>query len=140
MPDDLDDLFDRLAGSKFRSRFKLGAPDRDYLARTGMDQILSHARDFIGRRLAPALPPNDGKQTPMRGHPVLVAQHATATCCRSCLAKWHGIASGRQLDEHQQRYIARVIEHWPRQQSAGAGGPSRRPPASSPAQPDLFGG
>ncbi|AXK25122.1 Hypothetical protein SmN45_3376 [Serratia marcescens] len=77
-----------------------------------MPLILSHARDFIDRRLAAAHPKNDGKQTPMRGHPVFVAQHATATCCRGCLEKWHGIAQGVALDEQQKDYIVQVIALW----------------------------
>jgi len=44
------------------------------------------------------------------------AQHATATCCRSCLQKWHGIAKGKELTEEQIDYIAGVIRHWLLQQ------------------------
>ena len=77
-----------------------------------MSTILDHARDFIAKRLAPAAPVKDGRQTPMRGHPVFVAQHATATCCRSCLAKWHGIPAGRELSVEEQAYVVRAIERW----------------------------
>jgi predicted Fe-S protein YdhL (DUF1289 family) len=55
---------------------------------------------------------NDGKQTPFRGHPVFVAQHATATCCRGCLAKWHGIPRGRPLEEGEKAHILAVLERW----------------------------
>lgn len=78
----------------------------------GAPVIEQHAADFVAKRLAPALPANDGKQTPMRGHPVFIAQHATATCCRGCLAKWHNIPQGVSLSEEQQRYIVAVIYHW----------------------------
>jgi hypothetical protein len=108
----LDDVFARLAGSPFRRRFRLGPKERDYLAAKGMETILLHARDLIERRLAPAEPANDGKQTPMRGHPVFIAQHATATCCRSCLAKWHGIAAGRALEPREQEHVVASIERW----------------------------
>ncbi|HLY91217.1 MAG TPA: DUF4186 domain-containing protein [Acetobacteraceae bacterium] len=110
--DDLELLFDRLACSRFRARFRLGDRERSYLADRGLETVLRHARDFIDRRLAPAAPAHDGKQTPMRGHPAFIAQHATATCCRSCLAKWHGIPAGRELDEDERRYVASVIERW----------------------------
>lgn len=83
--------------------------------------MLSHARDFIDKRLAPAEPANDGGQTPMRGHPVFIAQHATATCCRGCLAKWHGIARERELTGAERRYIADIIAIWlERDQAKGA--------------------
>jgi len=78
--------------------------------------VLDHARGFIARRLAPALPTNDGKQTPYRGHPVFVAQHATATCCRGCLTKWHGIARGEPLSPDEQEYVVSVIERWLRRE------------------------
>ncbi|PNQ01934.1 DUF4186 domain-containing protein [Sphingobium sp. SA916] len=110
--DDLTPIFARLARSAFRSRFRLNAKEQAYLTDRGIETILAHAEDFIAQRLAPALPLNDGKQTPMRGHPVFVAQHATATCCRSCLSKWHGITAGQRLSVQDQRYIVAVIRHW----------------------------
>ncbi len=108
----LDPLFARLSRSKFRSRFRLGMKERQYCLEKGAPVIEQHAADFVAKRLAPALPANDGKQTPMRGHPVFIAQHATATCCRGCLAKWHNIPQGVSLSEEQQRYIVAVIYHW----------------------------
>ena len=101
----LDPLFARLSRSKFRSRFRLGMKERQYCLEKGAPVIEQHAADFVAKRLAPALPANDGKQTPMRGHPVFIAQHTTATCCRGCLAKWHNIPQGVSLSEEQQRYI-----------------------------------
>lgn len=109
---DLTPLFTRLSRSAFRSRFRLGAKERQYCLDKGAEVIASHAADFVARRLAPAQPQNDGKQTPMRGHPVFIAQHATATCCRGCLEKWHNIPHGYPLTETQQQYIVDVIYHW----------------------------
>ena len=102
----------RLSRSNFRSRFHLKAQDKQYIREKGWNTIADHAADFVSKRLAPAEPKNDGKQTPMRGHPVFIAQHATATCCRGCLAKWHNIPQGVSLSEEQQRYIVAVIYHW----------------------------
>lgn len=110
--DDLTPLIARLGRSAFRSRFRLNAKEQAYLAERGLETILAHGQDFIAQRMAPALPLNDGKQTPMRGHLVFVAQHATATCCRTCLAKWHGIAAGQRLSSEDQGYILAVIKHW----------------------------
>ncbi|MFQ8431083.1 DUF4186 domain-containing protein [Amaricoccus sp. W119] len=102
----------RLATSAFRRRFRLGARERDHADRKGRAEILAHAGDFIAARLAPADPPNDGRQTPMRGHPVFIAQHATATCCRGCLAKWHGLPAGRALSRVEQRAVVGLIMAW----------------------------
>jgi hypothetical protein len=102
----------RLARSKFRSRFKLGDYEMEYLRTRGADMIRNHAFDLVRQRLAPAAPRNDGRQTPMRNHPVFVAQHATATCCRSCLRKWHGIKEGVELTSAQVDYVVAVITRW----------------------------
>jgi hypothetical protein len=108
----LDDAFAALKRSPFRQRFKLGARERAYLDDKGLPVVLAHAADFIARRIAPAEPRNDGKQTPMRGHPVFIAQHATATCCRGCLAKWHRIPKGRELTADEQAHAVAAIRRW----------------------------
>ncbi len=94
--------------------------------------MLVHAGAFIEDRLAPAQPANDGMQTPMRGHPAFVAQHATASCCRGCLAKWHGIPAGRPLDAAEQRHIVETIERWLRLELA------RQVAAATPAEAPLL--
>jgi hypothetical protein len=108
----LNEVFDALAGSAFRSRFHLSGKELDYLRRKGLPVVLEHAADFVEKRLAAASPVNDGKQTPTRHHPVFVAQHATATCCRGCLQKWHGIPKGRPLEDAEKQYIVEVIKTW----------------------------
>ncbi len=109
---DLDELFAALARSSFRAGFKLNSKDMAYLQQKGLSTVLDHAEDFIESRLAPAIIENDGKQTPMHGHPVFVAQHATACCCRGCLQKWHQIPQGRELTLAEQAYIVVVLEKW----------------------------
>lgn len=115
---DFDELFYRLARSDFRRRFCLKHADIEYIENKGLQTIRRHAEDFIARRLAPASIPNDGRQTPMRGHPVFIAQHATGCCCRGCLAKWHGITSGHRLTADEQRYVVNVIMDWIKRQMA----------------------
>ncbi len=102
-------LFERLDKSKFRSSFHLEQRDIDYINEKGLDVIRQHAKDFIAKREAPAYIANDGKQTPMRGHPVFIAQHATATCCRECIRKWHKMQPGKELSQVQQDYLVDVI-------------------------------
>ena len=107
-----NDIFSRLSKSPFRSRFKLSAKDKAYVLTKGLETIKKHAEDFISQRLAPTDIPNDGKQTPMCNHPVFVAQHATACCCRRCLEKWHHIPKGRELTPDEQNYIVEIIMRW----------------------------
>ena len=102
----------RLRNSKFRAGFHLTAKDKKYIEEKGMDVISQHAADFISKRLAPAYISNDGKQTPMRGHPVFVAQHACACCCRGCLNKWYKVPMGVDLTENQQERIVNLLIAW----------------------------
>ena len=102
----------RLAKSKFRTRFHLSDGDRQYVARVGVETIRRHCADFVRDRLAPANPPNDGKQTPMRGHPVFKAQHACACCCRSCLAKWWKVPRGIAIPAARQEGIVDFLMAW----------------------------
>lgn len=102
----------RLAANQFRAKFSLQGKDLLYLQEKGTATVLEHGRDFLKKRLAPAHPVNDGKQTPWRGHPIFVSQHATGTCCRSCLRKWHQIDEECELTEAQLDYILSVLERW----------------------------
>ena len=112
------DIFEKLSKSAFRSKFRLKDKDLKYINEKGIDKIRSHACDFIKNRIAPAEISNDGKQTPMKGHPVFIAQHATATCCRGCISKWHHFSKGVALTESQQNYIVGLIMEWIKRQLA----------------------
>ena len=112
----LEELFERLSRSPFRSGFHLRARERAYLEEKGMETMERHARDFVRQKLAPAEPYHDGKQTPMKGHPVFLAQHATGACCRNCLLKWHRIPKGRELYPQEQDYVVRILMEWIRRQ------------------------
>jgi len=123
---ELDARLDQIAKHPFRSKFHLRAHERAFVELRGIETVRTHARDFVDQRLAPAAPRNDGKQTPWGGHPVFRAQHATATCCRTCLRKGHGIEKGRELDDSEREYVVDVIARWVERETAAAG---RTPPA-----------
>ena len=107
-----EEIFNKLEKSDFRRKFHLKETDKKYVSEKGLEKIRSHARDFISKRIAPAQIANDGKQTPMKGHPVFIAQHATATCCRKCISKWHKIQPEKLLTAEQQEYIVNIIMEW----------------------------
>jgi len=101
-------VLERLSKSKFRSKFHLSAKDKEYIKDKGIEKIESHTRDFVNKKLKVMLP-TDGAQTPFRGHPVFVAQHATATCCRGCISKWHDIPTDRDMTDEEVSYIVNLI-------------------------------
>lgn len=108
----IDIILEKLSRSKFRSSFKLKDNEFIYIKKLGRKEIANHAYEFINKRLKPKNIKNDGKQTPMKGHPVFIAQHATATCCRDCLYKWHHIEKNKELSELEIKYIVNVIMKW----------------------------
>ena len=98
--------------SKFRKKFSLKENVIRKSKELGRDKLESDAIEIILKRIAPAMIPNDGKQTPFKGHPVFIAQHATATCCRSCLEKWHYIEKEKELSSTELEYVVSFIIAW----------------------------
>ena len=115
----INSALELLKRSSFRSKFQLSNRDRQYIENKGMKTITKHAFDFIQLRVAPKFPKNDGKQTPMKGHPVFIAQHATATCCRGCLQKWHRMQKDRGLSDNEVKFIVNLIMKWIEKQMGG---------------------
>ncbi len=112
-----DLIFQKLSSSKFRSKFNLNQELVSYVQKKGLVEIENHAREFIQKRISPKKISNDGNQTPFNKHPVFVAQHATATCCRKCIKKWHGIKMNQELSSDEQDYIVSLIMRWIRKNS-----------------------
>lgn len=109
----MNEILYKLSKSKFRSSFHLNKKMKEYVKEKGMEIIKSHAYNLINERIKPAYPNNDGKQTPMKQvHPVFIAQHATATCCRGCIEKWHHIKKGKELEPQEISYIVELIIRW----------------------------
>ena len=108
----IDSTLRALAKQPFRAKFHLRGRDAATVELRGMDVVRRHAGELLAKKLAPAAPHKDGKQTPYRGHPVFVAQHASATCCRTCLERWHEIPRGHALTAREQSYVVDVICRW----------------------------
>ena len=102
----------RLGESQFRAKSVLSEADRSSARDKGRHVIDRHAHEMLRARVGEAQPSNDGRQTPWRGHPVFTAQHATATCCRGCIEKWHGIAKGRPLTDAEVNRLADLVMAW----------------------------
>ncbi|MBV9488047.1 MAG: DUF4186 domain-containing protein [Frankiaceae bacterium] len=130
---EIDERIDRASARPFGRRFHLVGRERATAELRGPQTMRAHAGEIVAARLAPAEPPNDGRQTPYRNHPVFVAQHATATCCRSCLERWHGIAKGQRLDRDERAYVVEVIGRWIDRELANSF--AGRNPGSSTSRP-----
>lgn len=112
MDEKIKNILDRLSKSKFKSSFHLKDKDILYIEDKGIDKIRNHAYDFVTKRLADTSNVTDGKQTPMKGHPVFIAQHATGTCCRRCLEKWHHISKNKNMTDDDIKYVVDIIMSW----------------------------
>ena len=108
----ITEALDKLKQSNFRSKFHLSKKDIDYINEKGLDKIREHATDIITSRLAPAYIPNDGKQTPVKGHPVFIAQHGCAMCCRGCMNKWYKVKKGVPLTSTQIEKCVNLLMAW----------------------------
>lgn len=108
----IDQALEKLKKSNFRASFKLTKKEREYIDQKGIDVIRSHTADFVRMKIAPAYPQNDGRQTPMHGHPSFKAMHACACCCRGCLEKWYRVPQGRALTEDEQERLVRLLVTW----------------------------
>lgn len=124
----------KLRRSGFRSGFHLSQKEKDYILEKGMPTIRRHAAELIEKRLAPAVIPNDGKQTPMHGHPVFIAQHACACCCRGCLFKWYNVPQGVALTETQKEKIIGLLMAWLEEEMT-----PRRQPFTLPQRKSMIG-
>ena len=112
----IEEKINSLSKSKFRSSFHLRKYMINYINEKGLDKIEKDAYDFIVNRISDTSKFVDGRQTPMKGHPVFIAQHATATCCRGCLYKWHHIPKDRELTSHEIDFCVALIMKWIRKE------------------------
>lgn len=109
----IEEVLNKLLKSKFRSSFHLNNKMKNYVKEKGLAEVRKHAFQIINSRLRPRVIENDGRQTPMRQvHPVFIAQHACACCCRGCLEKWHKIKKGKELNDSEVNYIVDLIIAW----------------------------
>ena len=109
---EVNEMLYKLSKSKFRNSFHLRKYMISYINEKGIDKVKKHTIDFINQKLSPAFIENDGKQTPMKGHPVFIAQHACGCCCRGCLEKWHHIKKGKELTNNEKNYIYCLLIKW----------------------------
>jgi Domain of unknown function (DUF4186) len=110
---DASHTFEALQHELIRHHFFHRPVDEDakrHAQRKGRIELKDSARDRLRKHLAVAEPPRDGRQTPLQGNAIYYAQHATATCCRTCLEYWHDIPKGRPLTNEEFNYCATLVD------------------------------
>ena len=112
MNNNVNNMLNKLSYSKFRSSFHLPRYLKEYVKSKGIDTVKLHAYNLIKRNIGDVNPKNDGRQTPTKNHPVFIAMHACACCCRSCLFKWHRIPKNRKLTEEEINYLVELVIAW----------------------------
>lgn len=122
----ISEILSALQKSDFRKKFRLSNELRTYAQNLGENGLNEHAQEILQKRLVCAAKANDGKQTPMKGHPIFVAQHACALCCRGCVHKWYGIDPSRALTQEELTRAIELLTAWIRQDLKQAPKPARR--------------
>lgn len=67
--------------------------------------------DRIRSRIGGAHHPAEGRQTPIahdKADALDFSLHAVAACCRKCAKYWHGIPTGRPLEDSEVDYLAKL--------------------------------
>lgn len=105
-------LKDKLRKDGRFEKFVLGESEREYVTSRGMDILRLHATDFVNKRLASANPNNSGRQTPTKGHPVFIAQHAMGCNDREGLMAYYDIPMNEPLTKEQEEMIVELILRW----------------------------
>jgi uncharacterized protein DUF4186 len=82
---------------------------RDHALRKGRAALLGSVANRIAKSVGVENPYRDGQQTPFQGNVIYYAQHATASCCRTCIEYWHGIEKGRPLTSDEQDYLIQLV-------------------------------
>ncbi len=108
---EIDNIFLKLSNSRFRSKFYLRSRERRIIFDKGLDGIEKDTYQILDKRIR-KLASNDGRQTPWNGHPVFVAQHGTAICCRGCMEKWYGVGRDIVLSERELWFFVDLIMEW----------------------------
>jgi hypothetical protein len=104
-------VLEKLQRSPFCESSKLTENDLNYIKDKCMPNIVRHTKELLYSQIyVPSS--NDGRQTPWKGHLVFTTQHATATCCRKCIHKWHGIRKSKIMDEHGLTFCSGLILGW----------------------------
>lgn len=78
----------------------------------GLKAIRERAKQIVSKKIGhPPVSRWDYRNCPQEGTEVIeYGRHATATCCRPCLERWHNIPQNAFLTEEQIKYCVDLVE------------------------------
>jgi hypothetical protein len=110
--DDVAFVFEQLRHELIRHHFwHLPFDDKaiNHARRKGRRQLHEAARRRLETSVGKAGMAFDGRQTPREGNTICYAQHATASCCRTCIEYWHDIPKDRDLTADELSYLSTLV-------------------------------
>jgi hypothetical protein len=84
----------------------------NYAKRKGKINLMATVEKRIRSSVSKPADSFDGRQTDWNGNPIFYAQHATATCCRRCIEKWHNIPRDRELTKSEIQYFTELARRY----------------------------
>jgi hypothetical protein len=117
-PKDIPYLVTALKTEFIRAKMTAMKPNQwawNYARRKGRKKLLSDLPDFLRKHIGPPRDAFDGRRvpwpqrTPQRMNPYFYGQHATGTCCRTCLETWYGIPQDRKLSPKEIIFFTAVL-------------------------------
>lgn len=119
--DDISFVIAALRTEYIRAQFWNMEPNqwaKNYGTRKGRIALLNGTTRFVRKHVGPPKDAFDGRRvpwpdkTPEKMNPYYYAQHATATCCRSCIETWYGIIPEESLSDQALAFFTALINEF----------------------------
>ncbi|RZJ48871.1 MAG: DUF4186 family protein [Chryseobacterium sp.] len=109
--EDIEFTFEELQNELIRKVFwsmPIKDSDKQKALKKGIDAIKNDTIKRLTKYIGIPNPFRDGI-TPYEGNIIHYGQHATGSCCRTCIEFWHGIPKGRSLTANEVSYLSNLI-------------------------------
>lgn len=110
--DDVENTFEALKYEFIRHHYWHKPFDEkaiNYALKKGKIELLKTVEQRIRSSVKAPADAFDGRRTKWEGNPIHYGQHATATCCRKCIERWHDISRDVELTEKQIKYFTHLV-------------------------------
>jgi len=111
-PNDIENTFKSLKYEFIRHHYWHKEFDEkavNYALRKGKIELINTVEKRIRASVKAPVDAFDGRRTKWEGNPIHYGQHATATCCRKCIERWHNVPRDEELTEKQVKYFTHLV-------------------------------